>query len=275
MAHIQPQKNYLAFLVSGGGGRWLANQCKSPAVPVLMSLLGLVDAHNVVSCSQSMIADALGYSLPTVKRAFKDLKRLGVLKVLKRGSYALLSCEALERKYHNDTLGGLKYHNDTLGGRKYHNDTLAPDEGTKSGVETVINKLPLRGSSSAGVRPRATTAKDKQEKIRKLEEIVVSNLGATVWAQSTNWFDLIDRANWDLAVVTDSCIAYREKVIDAGQRHQFSRLMNFVKREAQSKAQQEKKHSQPRPNYKPPSLHSEGSKITENEMAKLKGLIGV
>ena len=240
-----------------------------------MCLVGLSDAHNVVECSQMMIADSLGYSLATVKRAFRDLKTLEILQTLKRGKYTVLPCEALARKCHSDTLDGRKCHNDTLITSECHSDTFAIDQAPKSGEHTYINKLPLRGSSRAGVRPRATTTKEKQDKILGLEKIIVSNLGEVVWAQSTNWVDLIDRAQWDLDVVTDSVIAYREKVLDRGQRHQFSRLLNFVKREAQSKSQRAAINEQPRPNYKAPVMNSAGAKITEKEMEKLKGLIGV
>jgi hypothetical protein len=274
MDHNNPQKTLARFILSEGGGQWLASQGSGPVVPVVLALVLLADDHNVVECKQADLAGAVGFGLSTIKRAFKSLHDLGIIRSVRRGVYVLASYESLKVKCHSETLGAEKSQSETRKALKCQSETF---DGEKEAIQPGLssyNKLLLRSSSP---RPpaRASSIAEKQEIILRVEEIVARNISPHAWAQSTSWHELIDRADWNLEIISDALVAYADKVIGSGQPHQFSRLYNFVVREVEGRRKREMMAVQSRPNYNPPNLDTGGEKITGEEMKELQRFLNV
>tara|TARA_B100001175_G_scaffold309362_1_gene310945 strand:+ start:2641 stop:3441 length:801 start_codon:yes stop_codon:yes gene_type:complete len=259
MTHIRPQKTIAAFLLTDGGGAKLSKLSTLPLCSVLLAVSLLTDAHSVSKCSQQQIADGLGIGLRTVKNTFKELLALGILRKLSRGAYGVTSYDNLELRCNHCTFSIDKCNHCTFGKDKCNHCTFGALDSEKSEEYTIIKDYPVSGSQVI------SNDDNRQQKIERLEKIVCDNLGTAVWAQSMNWADLMNRAEWDLDTVTDAIISYKDKVIGAGQRHRFSRLYTFVKTEAESK----RARRPLRPNYTPQDVEDEGQRITEGTMGEL------
>ena len=246
MKNNEPQKSLLCFLLNEDGGELIAKLSPAPVVPVLLALTSVCNGDMVVKCSQTTLAKNLGMHRGTLHRAVKALESAGLIVKLGRSEYRILSVNEMRQTLHHATFGK-----------------------PEGGNDTFVNILPLRGSSSARTGARIATPPTEQEKILRLESIIVEKLGRQVWDRSTNWAELYNRANRDIELIEDAVIAYQEKVIQAGQNHSFTRLLNFVKRERISKEKQEQKANPTRPAYRPAELHRHAARATQDELERL------
>ena len=272
MNDISIQKTLPLFLLREGGGKWLGSETVLPVVPILLALFSMRDKDNLIRCTQAELADNLNIGLRTVGKAIVFLKKREILKQPKRGHYQIISYRELV-----DMRNGCAQVVDMRNGCaqvQVMRNGCALDSDLGKGL-TINNTNPKGLVSSAGARAGTTDLQNKKEKIFKLQEIVTRNIGPYVWNQSTSWHEMLERANWDMDILTDAIVAYADKVTGSGQRHQFSRLYNFVIREIENKRRRAVMQSQARPNYNPPKLSSDGPKITEREMEKLKDFFNV
>jgi len=272
----EPQKSLFSFLLVEGGGQSIAELSPAPVSPVLLALTSMIDGDRVVVCSQTTLANNLGIHRTTFHRAVKALEKSGLIIKLGRSSYQVLSVEKMRQTLHHATFEPQTLHHATfegvnvapcdIQGQTLHHATFT---GQESENHTSYNILPLRGSSSARAHARIATPPTEQEKIARLEQIITDKLGREVWDRSTNWAEFYERANRDIELIEDAVIAYQEKVIEAGQNHSFTRLLNFVKRERASREKQERAANPTRPAYRPVELHGEASRATESELERL------
>ena len=280
MKNSEPQKNLITFLLAEGGGEYVAKLSPAPVVPVLLALTSMADDDRVVACSQTALAKNLGMHRATLNRAVKVLERAGLILKLERSSYQVLSVEEMRQMSHGATLSSETSHHATFEGANVapcdtqdqmsHHATLA---GRESGDHTSLNILPLRGSSSARMCARIATPPTDQEKIARLQKIITEKLGREVWERSTNWAELYDRANRDIELIEDAVIAYQEKVIEAGQNHSFTRLLNFVKRERASREKQAQAATTRRPYDRRVEVDAGARKATKEEIQRLREIL--
>ena len=276
MKNSEPQKNLITFLLAEGGGRYVAKLSPAPVVPVLLALTSMTDDDRVVRCSQTSLSENLGMSRMTLHRAIEALEKAGIIEKVGRSCFKVLDVEAVRGMYHHDTNEVRMYHHDTNNGQTYHHDTFKgvmyhhdTNEVRGEVNHTSYNILPLRGSSSA----RIATPPTDQEKIARLQKIITEKLGREVWERSTNWAEFYDRANRDIELIEDAVIAYQEKVIEAGQNHSFTRLLNFVKRERASKEKQAQAAAPRRPYDRRVEVDAGARKATESELRRLEEIL--
>lgn len=249
---------------------------KSPVVPVLLCLCGLAGDDWSVSARQADIAKMIGLSTRSVVRAFTALAGRGFISKVRRGCW-MVTGDSGAHSYVTPCHLSQSYVTPChLSQEKQSYVTPCHLSEEQSPAGHIYKELPLRGSSSAGVSTRDTTTEKSQEKVRRLEEIVTSNLGERIWGSSTNWVAVMDRAEWNLDVVTDAVIAYKEKVIDVGDRHMFSRLLNFVKME---KAALDRRYEKEQKKTERPdsSVFTErtGQRVEEIDLMTLKEFLDV
>lgn len=276
MKNNEPQKSLFFFLLNEDGGELIAKLSPAPVAPVLLALTSVCNGDMVVKCSQTTLSKNLGIHRATLHRAVKALESAGLIVKLGRSEYRILSVNEMRQTLHHATFNAQTLHHATFEGvnvapcniqpQTSHHATFGKPE---SGDDTSYNILPLRGSSSARTGARIATPPTEQEKIVRLENIIVEKLGRQVWDRSTNWAELYNRANRDIELIEDAVIAYQEKVLQAGQNHSFTRLLNFVKRERISKEKQEQKANPTRPAYRPAELHGHAAKATQDELERL------
>jgi DNA-binding FadR family transcriptional regulator len=280
MKNSEPQKNLITFLLAEGGGRYVAKLSPAPVVPVLLALTSMTDDDRVVRCSQTSLSENLGIGRMTLHRAINALEKAGIIERVGRSCFKVLDVEAVRRMYHHDTNEARTYHHDTNNDQTYHHDTFEgvmyhhdTNEVQGDANHTSLNILPLRGSSSARMCARIATPPTDQEKIARLQKIITEKLGREVWERSTNWAELYDRANRDIELIEDAVIAYQEKVIEAGQNHSFTRLLNFVKRERASREKQAQAATTRRPYDRRVEVDAGARKATESELRRLEEIL--
>ena len=266
MHDIFTHKNALSHILLGGAGKAISRITVGPCVPVLLAMVGLADGNGVVKVGQAELGDILGVSRYTVSKSVGQLQSLGVLQSVSRSVWRILD---LDRKWPEATKASSNVAQVNIGDSVWPEAT---EEGHHSEGDTSYNKLLLR-SSSAPARARANTIQEKQEVIRALESVVVDNLGQRVWDQSTNWVDLLNRGHWDMEVITDAIITYKEKVIDEGQRHQFFRLLRFVKTERD--ITDSKKGNNQGQAYVSVAPKKRGESVSGSGLERLKGMLDV
>jgi hypothetical protein len=266
------QKTLSWFILRDGGGKWLGQETSLPVASVLLAINALADSSGAVKFTQAEISEALNIGLRTVGKCFVFLKNRSIISQIRRGEYRLAPTENL-RDMRNECAQVADMRNGCVLGDDMRNGCALG--ASKKEADTIHNTNPKGLVSSAGARASTTDFQEKKEKIARLEEIVTRSIGPYVWNQSTSWHEMLERANWDMTVLTDAIVAYADKVTGSGQRHQFSRLYNFVVREIENKRRRAAMQSQARPNYNPPQLTSDGPKITESEMENLKDFFNV
>lgn len=276
MKSNEPQKSLFCFLLNEDGGELIAKLSPAPVVPVLLALTSVCNGDMVVKCSQTTLAKNLGMHRGTLRRAVKALESAGLIVKRGRSVYLVLSVNEMRQTVHHASFNAQTVHHAAFEASNgapciIQQQTVhhAAFEKPESGNDTFVNILPLRGSSSARTGARIATPPTEQEKIVRLENIIVEKLGRQVWDRSTNWAELYNRANRDIELIEDAVIAYQEKVIQAGQNHSFTRLLNFVKRERISREKQEQKANPTRPAYRPAELHGHAAKATQDELERL------
>ena len=280
MTHNNLQKTLSRFILREGGGKWLGELSGLPVPSVLLALDALADGQGRVECTQSEIAEGLAMGRRTVSKCFVFMKAKELVKSVRRGVYSLVSYESLtvmrsqcaQVAVMSTECAQVVETGETL---TVMSTECAQVDEAEQGLTIYKETISKEIVSSAQARATTTTFKEKQQKIARLEKIVTRNIGAQAWNQSTSWHEMLERARWDMDVLTDAIVAYADKVTGSGQKHQFSRLYNFVVRELESRQRRAAMQTQARPNYNPRPLVSEGARITENEMQDLKGFFNV
>ena len=273
MTHKNLQKSLARFILREGGGKWLGELSGLPVPSVLLALDSLADSQGIVECTQREIAEGLAIGRRTMSKCFVFMKAKQLIKSVRRGVYSLISYENLSvMRSQCAQVAVMRTQCTQVGDMRTQCTQVGPEnEGLTIYKETISKEI----VSSAQARATTTPFEEKQQKIARLEKIVTRNISAQAWNQSTSWHEMLERARWDMDVLTDAIVAYADKVTGSGQKHQFSRLYNFVVRELESRQMRAAMQTQARPNYNPRPLISEGARITENEMEDLKGFFNV
>lgn len=222
MEYTFTQKSVYDALVFDGGGAYLARHGKTSCVSALFVLATKSNRSGTACASLEELGAVLGMTRQTAGKAVSTLEELGLIIKKGRGLYDLANTGTMLKKL---TKGGPNVKKVNSGSEMLKKQTPKHHSQT---AHTLLKELPLRGSSSAQARTVTPSFSSKQEKVLQLEKVVCETLGQQVWDGSTNWGFLLDQADWDLDLITHAVIAYDDKVLRSGQKHHFSRLLNFV-----------------------------------------------
>ena len=280
MQHITPQDFACQFLTSGNAAK-LSSLEKCPAVPVLLCLCGLADVEGRAEVTQKVVGDMLGLSRRSIVRAFNTLADRKFILKSSRGAWTVqLDDDEHDLQSYVPPCHSSHSYVTPCHLSQERGSYVPPCHSAEKVEETsvIYKELPLRGSSGAGVSTRDTTTQDRQQIVFQLEKIVTETLGQQVWHSSHNWVAALDRASWNMDVITDAVIAYKEKVLDVGERHMFSRLLNFIKIE---KAAFDRRYEKEQKKTERPDAavfekdRSQGQRVETDDLERLKEWLNV